>query len=228
MIMKKGMVTLAALILLSGLLALILLFDEQIFAFFRAQMSQRKYYVEQSLPLQKTSQQQQMHICQNLPLSGVEKVKQIFFESSGVEDKVAYSVWCKRAALFKKSPTKGINENMLRDFISSEKQADFQPHFVKVESVLTVQKTPQVYWITQSQLEIKGNVSGILLAEGDLSLTGKGRISGAVITGGSLKLEGVVTVAYGKAVVTKLVQEYSQWRLVDKSWSDLSAQDQRE
>ena len=36
------MVTLAALILLSGLLALILLFDEQIFAFFRSQMSQRK------------------------------------------------------------------------------------------------------------------------------------------------------------------------------------------
>ena len=52
MIMKKGIVTLTALILLSGLLALILLFDEQIFAFFRAQMSQRKYYVEQSLALQ--------------------------------------------------------------------------------------------------------------------------------------------------------------------------------
>ena len=111
-------------------------------------------------------------------------------------------------------------------FISSEKQADFQPHFVKVDTTLTAQKTPQVYWVTQSQLEIKGNVSGILLAEGDLSLTGKGRISGAVITGGSLKLEGDVTVAYGKAVVTKLVREYSQWRLVDKSWSDLSAQDQ--
>ena len=59
MIMKKGMVTLTALILLSGLLALILLFDEQIFAFFRAQMSQRKYYVEQGLALQKISQQQQ-------------------------------------------------------------------------------------------------------------------------------------------------------------------------
>ena len=228
MIMKKGMVTLTALILLSGLLALILLFDEQIFAFFRSQMSQRKYYVEQSLPLQKISQQQQTHICQNLPLNGSEKVKQVFFESSGAEDKVAYSVWCKRAELFKKSPTKGINENMLRDFISSEKQTDFQPHFVKVDTTLTAQKTPQVYWITQSQLEIKGNVSGILLAEGDLSLTGKGRISGAVITGGSLKLEGDVTVAYGKAVVTKLVQEYSQWRLVDKSWSDLSAQDQSE
>lgn len=49
MMMKKGIVTLTALILLSGLLALILLFDEQIFAFFRSQMSQRKYYVEQSL-----------------------------------------------------------------------------------------------------------------------------------------------------------------------------------
>ena len=228
MIMKKGMVTLTALILLSGLLALILLFDEQIFVFFRSQMSQRKYYVEQSLALQKISQQQQTHICQNLPLNGAEKVKQVFFESSGAEDKVAYSVWCKRAELFKKSPTKGINENMLRDLISSEKQADFQPHFVKVESILTAQKTPQVYWITQSQLEIKGNVSGILLAEGDLTLTGKGRISGAVIIGGLLKLEENVTVAYGKAVVAKLVQEYSQWRLVDKSWSDLSAQDQSE
>ena len=229
MIMKKGIVTLTALILLSGLLALILLFDEQIFAFFRSQMSQRKYYVEQSLALQKISQlQQQTHICQNLPLNGAEKVKQVFFESNGAEDKVAYSVWCKRAELFKKSPTKGINENMLRDFISSEKQADFQPHFVKVDTTLTAQKTLQVYWITQNQLEVKGNVSGILLAEGDLTLTGKGRISGAVITGGSLKLEEGVTVAYGKAVVTKLVQEYSQWRLVDKSWSDLSAQDQSE
>ena len=227
MIMKKGIVTLTALILLSGLLALILLFDEQIFAFFRAQMSQRKYYVEQSLALQKISQQQ-THICQNLPLNGTEKVKQVFFESSGAEDKVAYSVWCKRAELFKKSPTKGINENMLRYFISSEKQADFQPHFVKVDTTLTAQKTPHVYWITQKQLEVKGNVSGILLAEGDLTLTGKGRISGAVITGGVLKLEEGVTVAYGKAVVTELVQEYSQWRLVDKSWSDLSAQDQSE
>ena len=228
MMMKKGMVTLTALILLSGFLAPILLFDEQIFAFFRSQMSQRKYYVEQSLALQKISQQQKTYICQNVPLNGVEKVKQIFFESNGAEDKVAYSVWCKRAELFKKSPTKGINENMLRDFISSEKQADFQPHFVKVASILTAQKVPQVYWITKKQLEIKGNVRGILLAEGDLTLTGKGRISGAVITGGSLKLEGDVTVAYGKAVVAKLVQEYSQWRLVDKSWSDLSAQDQSE
>ena len=100
MMMKKGIVTLTALILLSGLLALILLFDEQIFAFFRSQMSQRKYYVEQSLPLQKISQQQQKHICQNLPLSGAEKVKQVFFESNGAEDKVAYSVWCKRCLLY--------------------------------------------------------------------------------------------------------------------------------
>ena len=79
MMMKKGIVTLTALILLSGFLALILLFDEQIFAFFRAQMSQRKYYVEQSLALQKISQRQQNHICQNLPLSGAEKSETSLF-----------------------------------------------------------------------------------------------------------------------------------------------------
>ena len=92
MMMKKGIVTLTVLILLSGLLVLSLLFDEQIFAFFRAQMSQRKYYVEQSLALQKISQQQQKHICQNLPLNGAEKVKQVFFDSNGAEDKVTNSV----------------------------------------------------------------------------------------------------------------------------------------
>ena len=79
MIMKKGIVTLTALILLSGLLALILLFDEQIFAFFRSQMSQRKYYVEQGLALQKISQQQQTHICQNLPFNGTEKSETSLF-----------------------------------------------------------------------------------------------------------------------------------------------------
>ena len=89
-------------------------------------MSQRKYYVEQSLALQKISQQQQKHICQNLPLNGAEKVKQVFSESSGAEDKVAYSVWCERAELFKKSPTKGIMKgDMPRDFISSENKLIF-------------------------------------------------------------------------------------------------------
>ena len=42
-------------------------------------MSQRKYYVEQSLALQKISQQQQKHICQNLPLNGVEKSETSLF-----------------------------------------------------------------------------------------------------------------------------------------------------
>ena len=46
-------------------------------------MSQRKYYVEQSLALQKISQQQQKHICQNLPLNGAEKVKQVFSSLQG-------------------------------------------------------------------------------------------------------------------------------------------------
>ena len=79
------MVTLTALILLSGLLALILLFDEQIFAFFRAQMSQRKYYVEQSLSsTENQSAATNAHLPKTLPLNGTEKVKQVFFESSGV------------------------------------------------------------------------------------------------------------------------------------------------
>lgn len=48
---------------------------------------------------------------------------------------------------------------------------------MKVDTTLTAQKTLQVYWITQNQLEVKGNVSGILLAEGDLTLTAKGELA---------------------------------------------------
>lgn len=63
------------------------------------------------------------------------------------------------------------------------------------------------------------------LAEGDLKLTGKGRISGAVITSGNLTLDGV-TLAYGKKTVVALVQQYSQWQLAEKSWSDFNVQDE--
>ena len=45
---------------------------------------------------------------------------------------------------------------------------------------------PKLYWFSDSQaeVEINGTVSAVLIAEGDLKLTGKGRISGAVITSG--------------------------------------------
>ena len=46
-----------------------------------------------------------------------------------------------------------------------------------------------------------------------------------MITNGNLTLDGV-TLAYGKPVVTTLVQQYSQWQLAEKSWSDFNVPDE--
>ncbi len=35
-----------------------------------------------------------------------------------------------------------------------------------------------------------------------------------------------VTLAYGKKTVVALVQQYSQWKLAEKSWSDFNVQDE--
>lgn len=221
---KKGIVTFTALILLSGLLTVILLFDDSTLSFFRAQQMQRKHYVESALSLQKMtfSQKQQKTACLNLPLDNADKVKQISVTlENTAEDAIQYSLWCQRIAIFKKSPTKGDNQGSLTNFIQMENLAEFRPSFSTPPKPLLPNKSPQLYWFnnTQTEWEVNGTIQGILLAEGDLKLSGKGRISGAVITGGNLTLEGV-TVAYGRKVIEPLVQQYSKWQLAEKSWSD--------
>ena len=226
---KKGMVTLTILIFLSGLLAVILLFDDSTLSFFRAQQMQRKGYVEHTLALQKITTEQKQTACLNLPLDNSDNARQVTMrldenEKGVATDAIQYSLWCQRMAIFKKAPTKGDNQGMLNNFIRMENLAEFRPHFVSPPNPLTSVKTPQLYWFdkTQTEWQVNGTVTAILIAEGDLKLTGKGRISGAVITGGKLTLDGV-TIAYGKRVVEPLVQQYSKWQLAEKSWHDFNS-----
>ncbi len=165
--------------------------------------------------------------CLDLPLNNDESVKQISIALEGAADAIQYFLWCERMSLFKKSPKKGDNQGALKDFVTGEKLAYFRPHFSSPPRILNANKMPKLYWFSDSQaeVEINGTVSAILIAEGDLKLTGKGRISGAVITSGNLTLDGV-TLAYGKKTVVALVQQYSQWQLAEKSWSDFNVQDE--
>lgn len=222
---QKGMVTLTILILISGLLTVILLFDDSTLSFFRAQQMQRKNYVEHTLTLQKmTFAKKEENVCLDLPLDNSESVRQVAIRLEGEDDAIQYSLWCQRVAIFKKSPTKGENVGLLDSFIRMENLAEFRPHLGTPPTPLTPSATPQLYWFdtTQTEWTVEGTVQGILIAEGDLKLTGKGRITGAVITGGNLILEGV-TVAYGRRVIAPLVQKYSKWQLAEKSWSDFKA-----
>ncbi|NXZ84996.1 DUF2572 family protein [Haemophilus influenzae] len=224
---QKGIITLTILIFISGLLTAILLLDDSHLSFFRAQQNQRKLYVERTLQLQKMTAAKKQTACLDLPLNNDESVKQISITLDGATDSIQYFLWCERMSLFKKSPKQGDNQGALKDFVSSEKLAYFRPHFSSPPKILNTNKTPKLYWFSDSQaeVEINGTVSAVLIAEGDLKLTGKGRISGAVITNGNLTLDGV-TLAYGKKTVVDLVQQYSQWQLAEKSWSDFNVQDE--
>lgn len=225
--MKKGVVTLTILILLSGLLAVMLLFDERNLSFFRSQQMQRKHYVERTLILQKMTLAKKQNACENLPLDNADNVRQIAVTLEGAEDAIQYSFWCRRVAIFKKSPTKGENQGALSTLIRLENLAEFQPHFVTPPNPLVENAIPQIYWFDEHQKDwaVKGKVQGILIAEGDLTLHGNGRISGAVITGGTLTLDGV-TVAYGKKVIEPLVQQYSKWQFAEKSWRDFNVREE--
>lgn len=222
---QKGIITLAILLFLSGVMTAILLFDESNLSFFRAQQMQRKSYIERTLQLQKMAAEQKQTACLNLPTDNNETVKQISIMLNGAVDAIHYSLWCARMSLFRKAPTKGDNQGLLDDFIRTENLVDFRPRFSVPPAQLKADKTPRLYWFSENnaELEVNGTVSAILIAKGNLKLTGKGRISGAVITGGNIMLEGV-TIAYGKAVVTALVQQYSKWQLAEKSWSDFNVQ----
>lgn len=227
MTIQKGIITLTILIFISGLLTAFLLLDESHLSFFRAQQNQRKHYVERTLQLQKMTEEKKQTACLDLPLNNNESVKQISITLDGSSDAIQYFLWCERMSLFKKSPTRGDNQGTFNDFIHTEKLSGFRPRFSSPPQILNANKTPKLYWFSDSQAEVQinGTVSAVLIAEGDLKLTGKGRISGAVITNGNLTLYGV-TLAYGKPVVTTLVQQYSQWQLTKKSWSDFNVPDE--
>ncbi|OOF59186.1 DUF2572 family protein [Rodentibacter genomosp. 2] len=221
---RKGVVTLSILIFLSGLLGVILLFDDSTLSFFRAQQMQRKNYVERTLALQKMMSLEKQKICLSLPLDNSDPVRQVSINMEGSEDAIQYSIWCQRIAIFKKSPTKGDNQGLLANFIQLENLDEFRPRFSTPPYPLATNNASQLYWFQgkQTEWEVNGTVQGILVAEGDLTLRGKGRVRGAVITGGNLILEGV-TVAYAKKIIEPLVLQYSKWQLAEKSWSDFKA-----
>ena len=167
MTIQKGIITLTILIFISGLLTVILLLDDSHLSFFRAQQNQRKHYVERTLQLQKMTEGKKQTACLDLSLNNNESVKPISITLDGATDAIQYFLWCERMSLFKKSPTKVDNQGALKDFIHTEKLTDFRPRFSFPPKILNANKTPKLYWFSDSQaeVEINGAVSAVLIAE---------------------------------------------------------------
>lgn len=218
----KGVMTLTLLLLFSAALVLLMLFDDEQLRLYQGINAQRQLFVQQSLALQNISQQQKESLCTQLYLDNDLNTQQIVFERGTQADRLSQYMWCERQKLFKQAPKKGISAGEYAQLI----QTKFLPHFKHMLTlppvVLPKNLSDTLYWFdtTQTEWKLNGNVQGIVVAEGDLHISGKGKISGALITGGKLTLVESVSVSYRKATVTELVRRYSRWRLEEKSWYD--------
>ena len=220
----RGVMTLTLLVLLSTMLFLLLLFDDDILRLHSALVSQRTHYVDQSLLLQVRSQQEKSSACSSVPLDMTGNVYQVVFQRENFIDDNQQYIWCERHALFKQSPTKAIYEGGLNTYIDSDKVSLFESELQPAPIPHPIDKYDHFYWFdrTQTEFQLSGSIYAVIVAEGDLHLSGKGKISGSVITGGILTVDSDVTIVYRKATVKNVVQQQSQWHRAEKSWYDFT------
>ncbi|MDO4430526.1 MAG: DUF2572 family protein [Lonepinella koalarum] len=219
----KGIMTLTLLILISSILLISMLFSDDVIGLHSAIASQRRQYLERDLTLQKVSQDNLETICSNVELDFKGSAVKIPIEARRLNDSITHYLWCKRYALFLQAPKVGVNQGAFTHFIDQQNLTKFAPHFQLPPPVLPKDKANYLYWFdkTQTEWQLNGNLHAVVVAEGDLYISGKGKISGAVITQGNLTKDNGITLAYRKATVTDIVQRYSRWERGEKSWYDV-------
>ena len=228
--MKKqlnGFASLSILILLSSILLLLLLVNDDLLHTHLATHIQRQQYAQQDLALQFKTYQQFEKLCENVPLFTHSKVEKIVISHHSPQDKsnkfdeISHYLACKRIQLFKMQPKQNLKEKEFNDYIEQENLVDF-----KVESGppnLWETKEPKLYWysMNNAQVQLNGNFDGILIAEGNLTISGTGTIKGAIITGREFNKADQVRLAYNAKIVEKLYQQYSYWQAIKGTWYDI-------
>lgn len=219
----RGMMTLVLLMMLSSTLLIFMLFDDDVLRLHSSLVSQRQIYVSHNMNLQRIGRRQKTTACAKTALNSTATVARAAFGQSQFADGNRHYIWCRRQALFKQSPKKGINEGQFGEMINEESVPLFRGAFESPDNSVR-DKSDRLYWLdkTQTEWEIEGDIYGIIIAEGKLHISGKGRIRGAVIAGGAIGTDETVSVAYRKATVTNLVRLYSQWQQAERTWHDFS------
>ena len=221
---QRGIMTITLLILLSGFLLLTMLFNDDLLRLYSSIAAQRHLYVEQLLPLQQLSFNEKKSRCEKLSTqeNGDAFLATFRLENNRLTDGLSHYVWCRRDKLFQKQPVRNQHEKLFDQFISKEGLALFRQQLQSPPLILSKSSPAALYWFTanETEWEIDKNVNAVIVAEGDLHIRGQGKISGSIITKGRLTLDENIKVTYSKSTVTQIVQQYSRWRLAEKSWYD--------
>ncbi len=217
----RGIMTLTLLMLLSAFLVTFMLFDDELLRLYSALPSQRRIYLQAQLELQHISHEQAHAECNSVPLDNDDKTRRIRFENNEKSHRTFHFVWCERLSLFKQAPKKALNPAAFEQYLVPELESLFAAELHPPPSSLP--KTEQLYWFNrqQTEWELNGNIYAVIVAQGDLHITGKGKISGALITGGNFHKSEQVQITYHKETVANIVRQYSRWQLAEKSWYDV-------
>lgn len=220
---QRGVTTLTLLMLLSSILTLLMLFNDDILRLHSSLVAQRMQYIRQHSHLQTQSQQQKDIVCETLSVQEEGNEHLITFgNKDGNKEGLRQFIWCERQKLFKDLPKTAVNAERFEQFILQDNIVAFNTRFMPPPMILPKDKSDYFYWFnaTQTHWELNGHIYAVIVAEGDLHITGKGRISGAVITKGQLIRDEGVQIAYRKTTVNAVDRLYSRWRRAEKSWHD--------
>lgn len=217
---QKGIMTLSLLIICSSVLFLLLLFDDDSLRLHAVLAAQRQKYVENSQFLQLQSHSRMQQSCQQLSLQESGSVRLIKVETANRGSTLQQFFYCSRSALFKQMPRNKSYEGEFDIYIDREKLSQFAPHFTVPQNGRQ-SAAAQLYWFSEANAvwEIEGDVNGVIVAQGNLSVSGPGKIRGTVISGGMLNLDRVI-LTYRKTAVAEIISRFSEWQLAEKSWYD--------
>ena len=116
---QRGMMTITLLVLLSGVLLLAMLFNDDLLRLYSSIASQRHLYVEQHLTLQHLSFTEKNVRCEQLSTqeSGDTFLLTFRLDNNRFADGVRHYVWCRRDKLFQKQPVRNNHEKLFDQFI---------------------------------------------------------------------------------------------------------------
>ncbi|MDG6895906.1 DUF2572 family protein [Volucribacter amazonae] len=214
----KGNVLLGLLMLFSATLFILLLYDDQWIRFHRQFIFQHQDQLIQHLYLQQNVQNSSKTECERLDLWLETDSHLLIFGTTALQPSLHQYRWCVREKLFKQIPRKNRFIGQFDHYVNQQKFSLFAPHFDHFDPKGTL------YWFSQphSHWQIQQDINAIIVAQGDLTITGKGHIRGSVITQGALQLEPQISLTYSKNVVEYITQKFSRWQVAEQSWYDFT------
>ncbi|SMB90159.1 Protein of unknown function [Pasteurella testudinis DSM 23072] len=220
---KKGMVTLSALLILSSALLLFLMLDEQILAMQRANFGERLRYLQQRENLlQQSAVLDGDRLCR--AQSAVQPDDLLFFTirfSDKTQDQ-QHKIGCRRVSLLQTLPQQAAQQGITR-FLS----ADFERwqtawDFAELPLAAADYTANKILWLDQAgEWQPEQDFYGVVIAKERLHLSGEGKIIGAVIYQTAL-LHAENQLEFSHDVVRQVAEKYRQWIYQQGSWHDFN------